>query len=139
MNMMTCGNIKIVIDKVLAYKFSKLIGGVTLCLYNWLFEDPQIFAAVYILIIFDTISGFSVACKSKTVTSRDFFRSIIKGFVYFIMIITGRIVDKVVPLTFASTIIESFLVITEGLSILENLNKLGFPIPNKLLNILKSD
>lgn len=100
-------------------------------------SNYDILISLYLLILFDTITGVYVAIRAQTVSSRGFYRVAIKCLVYFIMLIVGRLVDKHCPVAVSSSIMDSFLVITESISILENLGKLGFPVPTKLLNILK--
>lgn len=134
LNIETCKDIINQISKGFWLKsFLSFLG----CSYTWIFDNPNILIAVYILIIFDTITGLFKAIKRKEVSSSSFFRVLIKCLVYFVLIITGRLVDKIVPVNFASSIIESFLVVTEALSVIENLNHLGFPVPIQLVNILK--
>ena len=128
---------KDIISKVLDLNIVKGVGAVILSLYGTIFSDHKVLIAVYLLIVMDTILGFMAACKNKDLSSSAFFRVLIKSIVYFMMILTGRLVDQVVPIAFASSIIESFLVMTEALSILENSSKLGVPIPIKLVKMLK--
>lgn len=130
----TCKNIMNQISKGFLTKSFISIGA---CGYTWIFENPNILIAVYVLIIFDTITGLIKAIQKREVSSSSFFRVLVKCLIYFVLIITGRLVDKVVPVGFASSIIESFLVVTEALSIIENLNHLGFPVPTQLVKILK--
>lgn len=105
---------------------------------GWVFQnDYQVLISVYVLIAFDTITGIWYAARQKDLSSRGFYRVTVKCLVYFLMIIVGRIVDKHAPINFAATIMEGFLVGTEAFSILENVSKLGFPVPTKLLKLLK--
>jgi len=134
LNIDTC---KVIITQITNNYWIKAIFSVIGCGYVWLFDNPKILIAVYLLIILDTTSGFFKAVKKKDVSSTAFFRVLIKCLIYIILILTGRLVDKVVPVGFASSIIESFLVVTEALSIIENLNYLGFPVPIQLVKILK--
>lgn len=97
----------------------------------------DILVSLYLMILIDTITGVYVAIRAQTVSSRGFYRVAIKCLVYFAMLLISRLVDKHCPLNLSSTIMDSFLVITEAISILENLGKLGFPVPTKLLAMLK--
>jgi hypothetical protein len=51
------------------------------------------------------------------------------------MLITAALVDKSTPVGFAVPITASFLSMTEAISIFENISKLGFLVPTKLLSI----
>lgn len=105
---------------------------------SWVFEgESQVLISVYLLLIIDTITGLAYAGKTKQISSRGFYRVAIKCMVYFVMIVVSRIVDKHVPIAFAAPIMDSFLVMTEALSILENLSKCGFPVPTKLVKLLQ--
>ena len=128
---------KDIIQRVLDLNIIKGVGAVALSIYGTIFSDHKVLIAVYTLIAIDTVLGFLAACRRKEISSSAFFRVLIKCTVYFAMILTGRLVDQVVPIAFASSIIESFLVMTEALSILENSSKLGVPIPIKLVKMLK--
>jgi len=137
LNHMSVATHKSIISKILSMNLVKGIGAFGLSVYGTLFHDNKILIAVYLLIIMDTTLGLLAACKNEQASSSAFFRVLIKILVYFIMIVTGRVVDQVIPIAFASSIIESFLVMTEALSILENSSKLGIPIPIKLVKMLK--
>ncbi len=128
---------KSIVAKILAMNWLKGAGTVFLSVYATIFHDHKVLVAVYTLICIDTILGVASACKHGQVSSSAFFRVLIKSVLYFLMIMTGRLVDSVVPVAFASSIVESFLAMTEALSILENVAKLGMPIPMKLIRILK--
>lgn len=128
---------KSIIGKILTMSWLKGLGATALVTYGTLFQNNNIIMAVYLLVLIDTTLGFAAAYRDRVVSSADFFRVLIKTIVYFSMILTGRLVDQVVPIAFASTIIESFLVMTEALSILENSSRLGVPIPMKLVRMLK--
>jgi toxin secretion/phage lysis holin len=104
---------------------------------SWIFNgETQILVSVYVLILLDTTTGAAYAAKTKTISSRGIYRTAVKCLVYFVMLTVGRIVDKHAPIQFAAPIMDSFLVMTEALSILENLAKLGFPVPTKLMQKL---
>lgn len=106
---------------------------------SWIFEGKvEILAIIYILIFIDTFTGLQVAMRQKVVSSNKFYRVVTKCAAYFTMMMVSRLVDKTIPLPFAAPIMDSFLVTTEAFSILENFDKLGFPVPTILVNKLKS-
>ena len=136
-DLLTINTCKEIMSQVLKHHWLKAIVSFLLCSYTWLFNNPNILLAVYALIIIDTATGTIKAVKKRELSSTAFFRVLIKCMIYFVLIITGRLVDKIVPVGFASSIIESFLVVTEALSIIENVSFLGFPVPIQLVKILK--
>jgi len=130
-------NLKNIFLNVTEINFGKIIVSFLALTYNYLFQnDASILMIIYLLICIDTITGFWIAYRKRNIKSSAFVRVTMKCFIYFLLIIVGRLVDNVVPVKFAATIMESFLAITEALSILENIGKLGFPVPTKLIKIL---
>lgn len=117
----------------------KMFVGIILTMLSWVFKgDVEIVIVIYTLIFFDTFTGVWIALNNHSVSSRGFFRSPVKCMVYFMMIIISRLVDKTLPITIASPVMDAFLVTTEAVSILENLSKLGFPVPTFLIKRLKT-
>ena len=97
------------------------------------------FAILLILIIIDTATGISRAIKYDRFSSRGF-RKLIKKFVlYSTCIVTVRLLEigvfSLINTLLLSQITIAFLIITEAISILENLTLLGTPIPTKLIKI----
>ncbi len=118
--------------------------GATIALsYGFLFGDfhSQAILAVLMLMIFDTILGFMATwSEGKPITSRKFSRVVQKGAVYFMAISAGYFADNAVNLSdiriIQSTMI-AFIGVTEFISILENMGRMGYQTPKKLLNQLK--
>ena len=137
MDQVSFSTIKCILEKIFSLDWLKAISSASMVMYSFLFNEPKILIAVYVLIAIDTATGFAKAIKEKSVSSGAFFRVAMKCLIYFILIATGRLVDMCVPIPFASPIMESFLVITEALSIMENISQLGFPVPLKLVKVLK--
>lgn len=130
---------KEILSKLLQYPYIKVVVAQLFLLLAWTFNgEYQILGAVYTLILIDTVTGVIIASKNKEVSSRGFFRSPTKCLVYFTMLMVSRLVDKSLPLKVASPIMDAFLVTTEAVSILENLSKLGYPVPTFLVNKLKT-
>ena len=100
--------------------------------------EVQILIGLYTLILLDSITAIIYAAKEGDICSRGIFRTAVKCVVYFSMLVVARIVDQNVPIQFASPIMDSFLVITEAVSVLENFGKLGYKVPTSLLNTLRS-
>lgn len=87
--------------------------------------------------LIDCFFGVWNGAKRGELTSRGFYQTCVKFTVYSLMVITGKLVDKNIGFPMSSKAIEIFLTCTEGISILENVSKLGFPVPQKLIKTLK--
>jgi toxin secretion/phage lysis holin len=119
----------------------KLLIGL-LCSANDFFFHPrhEMIEIVFILVLFDTLTGFLKAIKTHTVSSSGFFRAGLKILVYLILLMTGASLDKldIAPHFFSAlTMIVIFLAATESISVLENAADLGFEVPRKLVKLLK--
>lgn len=117
--------------------FLKLLTAYLTCGYAYAFGDGTVLIPVFFLVILDGILGVSVAIKNKEVSSRGFIRGALKFLVYLILIATAGILDREFPGQYATTVMKTFLMITEAISIMENVNALGWPVPLKLMEFLK--
>ena len=141
---------KIVIAAILSFAFF-MFGE----LYN------QALVAVVMLMVFDTMLGIGAAyhegCKTLPdeykkcfmivkflhliqrgdITSRKFSRAVVKGVVYFMAISAGYFADLTVPFDIIQGTMIAFVGVTEFISILENVGKMGFKTPQNLMNHLK--
>lgn len=107
--------------------FIYLIGGIDVA-----------FKSLCIIIVIDYITGIISAIKSKKLNSKVGFWGIVKKLLYFAMVVLGVILDRIMGSNGTiRTLILYFLIANDGLSILENLAKIGIPIPKKLLDILE--
>lgn len=107
-------------------------------LFDTVYKDAMI--AILILLIFDFVTGLAAVKKSgQKIESAKIFRSAIKVGVYFLLISAGRLAEisthELVPII--DETVMGFLAVTELISILENAGKLGYAIPQKLLNRLE--
>jgi toxin secretion/phage lysis holin len=131
-------NVKSIFSNIIAHAWVKIgIGGVAWFLDFVFSMRQEAVAVIGILLLLDTVSGVAKAYKEKNLGSRGMFRFATKFCVYFTLIVTGRLVDKVIPIQFAAPLMESFLAITEALSIMENLKVCGFAVPTKLIDRLE--
>ena len=130
---------KNVLNRVFSDIDFKIIVSTLTVFLNWVFNGK--FEAAYIiftLFFIDNVTGLWYAWRIKNINSRDFSRSPQKLLCYFIMLIVSRMVDKTMPIQFASSIMDTFIVCTEAVSILENIHKLGYPVPTFLVIRLKN-
>lgn len=106
--------------------FIYLLGGVDIALQ-----------CLLIMIILDYISGIASAIYNKNLDSKIGLKGILKKFMYLIIVCVSVIIDKIVGNTGAvRTLVIYFFVANDGLSIIENMGKMGIPLPKKLIDTL---
>lgn len=119
----------------------KCVGVLAIYFYSFSFGDISydVLSAVLVLTAFDFFTAIFAAQKTKTeITSRRVFRTAWKILVYFMMISAGHFAEVVIGFNlFIDEGIASFIAITELISIIENIAKMGYAIPQKLLNKLE--
>ena len=107
---------------------------------TFLFGDfhTQAIVAILMLMIFDTILGvMAVYSENQALTSRKFSRIVQNGAVYFMAISAGYFADLTIGWQVIQATMIGFIGVTEFISILENMGRLGYQTPKKLLNQLK--
>lgn len=94
--------------------------------------------ALLILIIVDFVTAFFAAKKSgDEIKSSKIFRTPIKILIYFMLVSVAHMMEVVSPvLSILDETMMGFLALTELISILENTGRMGFAVPQKLLNKL---
>lgn len=121
--------------------FSGIMG--LICEY---FGNIRLSAIILLGLLFlDTTTGATAAIKFKRFNSRGLQKFIKKVLTYGLCILTVRLLEvgvlSLVKTTLLSQITVAYLIITEAISILENLTTLGVPLPSNfipyLLNYLK--
>ena len=116
------------------------IGASIIIALSFLFGDlhSQALIAILMLMVFDTILGVMATLhENQPITSRKFSRIVQKGAVYFIAISAGFYADTTINFNLIQSTMIGFIGITEFISILENMGRLGHQTPKKLLNQLK--
>lgn len=95
--------------------------------------------AVFILIVIDFLTGVGAAkYADEQIRSAKIFRSGVKLLTYFGMISAGYLLETSIGYNAgADEIMIAFLAATEFISIMENMGKLGFKTPKKLLNVVE--
>jgi toxin secretion/phage lysis holin len=107
---------------------------------GWFLGDFNGF--LYTLAVFaalDYITGVIQAVFTKTLSSQVGLKGIIRKLFIFILVGVGHIIDTQLLGEAAHpvrTLIIFFFIGNEGISLLENIEKLGIPIPEKLKAIL---
>lgn len=132
-------NFRTVVSNIGESAHIKSIVAILFTVYEWTFVgvNAEALLVVYALVIIDTVTGIMIAFEQREISSAGFFRFAGKVFVYLLLMATAGLVDRALPAKFAMSIMYAFLAVTEGISILENLSVLGYPVPTKLLKSLK--
>lgn len=132
-------NVKSIFNNILSNTNLKAIIAVLSVVANWVYgAQKEALMVVFALVIMDTITGTLKAIKRKDLKSCGFFRFAAKIVIYLILMATASLVDKVLPIQFGAAIMYSFLAVTEAISILENVTILGWPVPSRLINMLRN-
>lgn len=132
-----------ILNSCMNYSAVKWFSGSLFLLYSFAFgsQAKTVLLAIVALVVFDFITGITAAKMShEQIMSSKIFRSAFKFLIYFIMISSAHLFEIAVPLlgTSATDIIIAFLALTEIISIMENVGKMGYEVPLKLLNSLQS-
>jgi toxin secretion/phage lysis holin len=94
--------------------------------------------ALLVLIIVDFFTALFAAKKSgEEIKSSKIFRTPLKILIYFMLVSVSNLMETVTPiLSIIDETMMTFLALTELISIIENTGRMGFAIPQKLLNKL---
>jgi phage-related holin len=108
--------------------------------FGFLFGElhTQGIIAVLMLVSFDTILGVMASWQEgQAITSRRFGRVVQKLCVYMIAISAGFFTDSTIGWHMVQSTMIAFIAVTEFLSVMENMGRLGYETPKKLLNQLE--
>jgi len=95
--------------------------------------------AILILIASDIGTGILNAIIHKKLTSKRSYVGMFKKVSIIAVIMMGFIIEEHLKIPNVGEMVCTFFIITESLSILENLKALGIPIPKILTNVINSD
>lgn len=91
-------------------------------------------------IILDTITGCCNAIKTRKFSSKRFQKAVKKIITYSTTVIVVRLLEiaiaPIIETTMLTQCIVSFLILTEAISILENLTLCGLPLPPGILRLI---
>lgn len=91
-----------------------------------------------IVMIIDYITGVMSAIFNKKVDSRIGLKGILKKFGYLCIVALSVILDTITGETgVIRTLVIYFFVANDGISIIENIAKMGVPMPKKLIDVLE--
>ena len=88
--------------------------------------------------VIDYITGIIAACLNHELSSRVGFRGIVKKMILFMFVGMAHLLDSYLPGDSGSirAVVCLFYVVNEGISIIENADRIGVPIPRPLHNML---
>jgi toxin secretion/phage lysis holin len=117
----------------------KIIISAFMVAISWVFNaEYEALIVIFSLRFIDFSTGTMWAIKNKCWCSSASTKGIYKTGVYFILMLSCRLADKTFPVPFASPILDTWIVVTELGSIIENFHKMGYSVPVMLVNKLKS-
>lgn len=95
--------------------------------------------ALIAFVVIDYLTGVMVAVLEKKLSSEVGFRGIFKKILIFVLVGIGNIIDVNVIQSGSvlRTAVIFFYLSNEGISILENVTKIGLPVPQKLKDVLQ--
>jgi phage-related holin len=125
------------LTKLFDHSLLKVMVGLTISfLFGSLYNEALM--AIVILAVMDVLTGLTATYhEDKPVSSRRFMRKVYSLTVYLLAISAGYFADLTIPGSFIQGTMIAFVGCTEFLSILENIGRMGYQTPQKLLNTLK--
>lgn len=101
--------------------------------------DGFLYALIFFMIV-DYVTGVMVGIVNKNLSSEIGFKGIIKKVTIMFMVMVANIIDNnlLQEGSVVRTAVIFFYLSNEGISLVENANNLGVPIPKKLVSVLKS-
>lgn len=90
-----------------------------------------------IMCVIDYITGVCAAVFKKTLSSRTGFNGILKKAVILCVVACAHLIGDALGVEQIRSAVIGFYIANEGISIVENAARLGVPMPQKLISILK--
>ena len=124
--------------KELINKMDYLIAAIGLMLGRFLGGMDGLLYALIAFVVVDYITGVLVAIYQKQLSSAVGFKGIAKKLVIFMLVAVAHVLDaNVMNMGSAMrTAVIFFYLSNEGISILENVTKMGLPMPQKLKDVM---
>ena len=90
-----------------------------------------------VVVILDYITGVISAWYNKKLDSKVGLKGIVKKLTYFLLVVLSVEIDKILgQVGIIRNLVIYFFVANDGLSIIENMGKMGIPLPKKLIDTL---
>jgi len=118
---------------------AKCLGALGILLFQFSYGTIgfKIVVAVILLIIIDTITGVIGAYKqNEQISSKRFFDSIVKLLLFPMIIAAASVTETAIgtQILVLPQIVAGYLAVHEFLSIIENFGRIGYKIPQRILN-----
>ena len=125
--------------KELINKMDYLIAAIGPMLGRFLGGLDGLLYALIAFVIVDYITGVLVAIYKKKLSSAVGFKGITKKIVIFLLVAVAHVLDSQVMNMGSAmrTAVIFFYLSNEGISILENVTKMGLPVPQKLKDVME--
>ena len=114
------------------------LGAYFIAFLIWLIGGWDTLAKVLFALMFlDYLTGLIVGYKMQNLNSQRAFKGLRKKLLVLVILCGASLMHKLVPDLAFRTLVGMFYCATELLSIIENVAKVGVPIPNKLKKALE--
>lgn len=121
-------------------KFFQTVSAIVcaVCCFLWGTPDGLLYALIAFMVM-DYVTGIISAYIRKEISSSTGFRGIAKKVFIMVLVAVGHLLDSRVvgDGTVCRSAVIGFYIANEGISILENSGKIGLPLPEKLLDVLR--
>ena len=115
------------IISIILTTFVYLMGGLDIALYS-----------LIIVIVIDYLTGIGSAIYNNELSSKIGLKGIIKKFCYLLIVALSVVIDNLLGQSgLIRSLVIYFFVANDGLSIIENMAKMGVKLPQKLIDALK--
>ena len=107
---------------------------------KWIGDFDGLIEALVMFVVADYITGVCCAINERTLSSAIGFKGILQKVLIFLLVAVANIIDARIigEDRLLRTAVIFFYLSNEGISILENVARLGLPIPDKLRDFLTS-
>lgn len=113
------------------------IGSITYVISYYLGGWDMALETLVFMVVLDYITGIINGIVNKELNSKTSIKGLVKKFCYFIAVALGVLLDRYMNSDIIRTMIIYFLVANDGISIVENLAKIGVPLPKQVITILE--
>lgn len=94
------------------------------------------FKTLIFLMIIDYVTGVLNAKYNGTVSSKIGFKGVIKKVCLLAIVIISVFMDRLIGTDVIRTLVIFYFISNEGISIIENVSKVGISIPEELINVI---
>lgn len=108
-------------------------------LSQWLGGFDGLIETLIVFVIVDYVTGIFAAIIEKNLSSEFGFKGLLRKVLIFVLVGVANVVDEKllsVGDELLRTAVIFFYISNEGISILENVTRIGLPVPDKLKDIL---